>query len=688
MSIVSIYENNKDTTSQYTIPVLDALYRIRDGKSRKRIEDLRQMDKVSYNQNKGLLPSITFSGTFSKRNDKDMLTHSGFLCIDFDSVDNVEVKKEQLSKIPYIYAAWISPSGEGVKALVRVPPIIENHRKHYQALLEAHPDMDKSCINESRFCYESYDPNIYINEKSEIYTKTYEKREERFVKKVEISEYSTIFENLLKWQSKNSRYFESGNRNTFVFVLAGALCRYGVPMSEAQYLISNQIHVNNDFSESEMIKAIQQGYKTNSGRYATEKFETEEMYVQTMEFKRDIEYFETEFDYKDIIFGDFDGVIDVYDNGYGSAETTYYTELDKHFKWKRGDWTLTSGAGNHGKTSVMLQLMLIKSINDGVKWALFVPENMPSKLFYTELTEMLVGCDITPSNPHRPNKDSIEQIADFLSEHFIVVHPKELAPTPQYIKSKFLGLIMHKGVSGIFIDPFNRLMNDYTSTSGRDDKYLEAFLADMSNFVKHHDLYSCIIAHPTKLRKVDGEKDYPCPDVFNIAGGAMWNNMMDNILFWHRPYKISEPNNPLCIFKSAKIRWKKIVGHEGEIEFMYDFKRRRYYLDNFCPLDTNPFNFVEGGVMFEDVVKDTTGKRIETNPYRMTDSDHKQMLEHTFYDVKPLSMKDFAARLKQSLQRYGYPISKSAEFKQYYIQNNYLTINNGMYFIETPNNEN
>jgi len=51
-------------------------------------------------------------------------------------------------------------------------------------------------------------------------------------------------------------------------------------------------------------------------------------------------------------------------------------------------------------------------------------------------------------------------------------------------------------------------------------------------------------------------------------------------------------------------------------------------------------------------------------------------------------MKDFAARLKQSLQRYGYPISKSAEFKQYYIQNNYLTINNGMYFIETPNNEN
>jgi hypothetical protein len=339
-------------------------------------------------------------------------------------------------------------------------------------------------------------------------------------------------------------------------------------------------------------------------------------------------------------------------------------------------------------SSIMLHLMLIKSINEGVKWALFVPENMPSKLFYTELTEMLVGCDITPSNPHRPEKDLIEQIADFLSEHFIVVHPKELAPTPQYIKSKFLGLIMHKGVSGIFIDPFNRLMNDYSSTSGRDDKYLEAFLADMSNFVKHHDLYSCIIAHPTKLRKVDGEKDYPCPDVFNIAGGAMWNNMMDNILFWHRPYKISEPRNPLCIFKSAKIRWKKIVGHEGELEFMYDFKRRRYYLDNFCPLDTNPFNFVEGGVMFDDVVKDTTGKRIETNPYRMTASDHKQMLEYTFYDIKPLSMKDFAARLKQSLQRYGYPISKSAEFKQYYVQNNYMTEDNGMYFIKTLNNEN
>ena len=687
MSKISIYENKWDTTSKHTISVEDVLRRISGGKHKDRILYLRGLEKPQYDKEKGLLPGVCFSGTFETRTDDAFLEHSGFACIDFDNHPDAPSLKEELKKDEYVYACWLSPRGNGVKALVKIPAEKENHRRYYEALFERYPTSDKTCKNESRLCFESYDPNLYINKDSTLFTKFVEKKVVEF-KRQAVTNDEKVFEKLITWQYRRSSFFESGNRNTFIYTLASALCRCGITKSSTESMIVYKYSIDSDFSQDEMMAAIASAYRTNASQFGSRAFDNEETYYKTIDIRGDIKAYEEEqFNLTDVIFGDSEGVVDVYLNGYGAAETTHFDEIDPHFKWKRGDITLISGIGNHGKSSFTLQLMLIKSIFNGDKWALFVPENMPSKLFYSELTEMLIGCSIEPENPNRPELSIIEQIQEWLAEHFIVVHPVHGKPTPEYIKSKFLGLIMKYGITGILFDPFNKLLRDYKSVGDRDDRFLEAFLTDLSVFTKHHNIFCLIIAHPTKLTKGVDEKDYPCPNVFNVAGGATWNNAMDNIGFVHRPFKISEPSNPLCIFVTSKIRWKKIVGQEGTVELMYNFKKRRYYVNNRNPLENNPFNHNREVVNFEKVMSDFGSTKIETgNPYFMQSSQHIEILEGVFPDNQAISKRAFSANMKQTLLRLNYPSSRIEVFKDYYLQNKKVIEEGGKY-NKVPNLE-
>ena len=682
MKKISIYENKWDSTSKFTITIDKALERIKNGKHKDVVLHLRAIEsKAQYDVEKGLLTGVCFSGTFEKRTDDALIEHSGMACIDFDNHPDAKRLKDELSKDEYIYACWLSPRGNGVKALVKIPASKENHRKHYEALFERYPESDKTCKNESRLCFESYDPDLYLNKESKEWTKFTTKKVVEMKRRVETDD-ENVFEKLITWQYRRSSYFSSGNRNTFIYTLASALCRCGISKSSTESMIVYKYSIDSDFSQNEMMSAINSAYRTNSAQFGSRAFDNEETYYQTIDIKGDIKAYEEEqFDLTDVIFGDSEGVLDVYKNGYGSAETTFFPQIDPIFKWKKGDITLMSGIGNHGKSSFTLQLMLTKSINNGDKWALFVPENMPSKLFYAELTEMLIGCSIEPENPHRPHLSQIEQIQEWLAEHFIVVHPVQSKPTPEYIKSKFLGLIMKYGVTGILFDPFNKLLRDYKSAGDRDDRFLEAFLTDLSVFTKHHNIFCVIIAHPTKLHKGLDDKDYPCPNVFNVAGGASWNNAMDNIVFFHRPFKISEPMNPICQFTSSKIRWKKIVGQEGTIDLMYNFKKRRFYINNTNPLEGNPFNYNTDIVKFDEAPTLMSIKSETTNPYDMSEADHVEILANTFGLENSMNKKDFMVNMKQTMLQYKYPVSKATVFKDYYIKKGKIEEQDGDYIL-------
>jgi hypothetical protein len=97
-------------------------------------------------------------------------------------------------------------------------------------------------------------------------------------------------------------------------------------------------------------------------------------------------------------------------------------------------------------------------------------------------------------------------------------------------------------------------------------------------FAQQNDVFFDIVAHPKALRK-DGDKNYPMPDVFDIADGAMWNNKMHNIIIYHRPRHQEDPNDPTCEVAFKKIKKQKITGQKGTIEIEMHRPTRRYFFD-------------------------------------------------------------------------------------------------------------
>jgi predicted P-loop ATPase len=171
MPLISIYKNARDVTSQDKIDLDIFLELVQSGKWQ---DDVLRIRTIQDKKERGLLKetmqNVTISGVFTHRRDKDCKAHSGFIAIDFDGLDReTESVKKLLSTDPYVYSCFVSISGNGLCALVKIDG--EKHREAYEAIAEyfltKHQLVtDPQCINISRARFVSYDPYLYLNENS------------------------------------------------------------------------------------------------------------------------------------------------------------------------------------------------------------------------------------------------------------------------------------------------------------------------------------------------------------------------------------------------------------------------------------------------------------------------------------------------------------------------------------------
>ena len=153
---VTIFQNIKETDTPFHREVQFILDRIKEGASKKLVKSIRSTkDKTERNELKKKLPALCFSGIFNKRKDSALTEHSGLICLDFDGYEKTKLlleHKERLTKDQYVYSVFISPSGNGLKVLVKIPANPENHISYFNALEKYFdsPYFDKMCKNVSR----------------------------------------------------------------------------------------------------------------------------------------------------------------------------------------------------------------------------------------------------------------------------------------------------------------------------------------------------------------------------------------------------------------------------------------------------------------------------------------------------------------------------------------------------------
>ncbi|HZL11569.1 MAG TPA: BT4734/BF3469 family protein [Prolixibacteraceae bacterium] len=115
---------------------------------------------------------VTFSGTFSKRNDAALIQHSGLITLDFDHVSNLKELKETLLQDQYFETElmFFSPSGDGLKWIVPIDLKEGTHLQLFKAIAAYIKatyklEIDNSGKDISRACFLPFDPEVYINPK-------------------------------------------------------------------------------------------------------------------------------------------------------------------------------------------------------------------------------------------------------------------------------------------------------------------------------------------------------------------------------------------------------------------------------------------------------------------------------------------------------------------------------------------
>ena len=285
MSEITIFKSIKDTSTPFYREIGLILDRIKNGKSKEVVNAIRnEKDKEKMNKLKSTLPAICFSGTFNKRNDSSLIDHSGFICLDFDGYANKKEVMEARNRIisdQYVYSCFISPSGNGLKVIVKIPKDSMNHKHYFNSLQDHFNDdhFDTTSKNISRVCYESYDPLLYLNEKSLTWTdmaqeiKQYSV-DDTLLPKIRLTRSDEIIRRLKLWWERQYGIVE-GERNNNVYVLAAAFNDFGIAQDIATSECMQFEHEG--FSGKEILTTVNSAYSKREN-FNTKFFEDVEKY--------------------------------------------------------------------------------------------------------------------------------------------------------------------------------------------------------------------------------------------------------------------------------------------------------------------------------------------------------------------------------------------------------------------------
>ena len=292
----TIFKNFNEVSEQKDI--LKILSDIKTGVYQNAITYLRKSladnKKEAAERAKKSLPAFTPSATFKGGRKMEFIQqYNQIIVLDIDKLEKEKLQhcKTKIQMDDYVFASFISPSGNGIKIFVKVSTNAEQHKetflelqRYFEELLAV--EIDKSGKDITRLCFFSYDPELYLNEHSEIFschaersrgiagTGSDENQQNLPSEKPQtrnqqptIDDTQLIYEHTVRF-TENKVRFEEGNRNNFVFALANNLNRKGI--SEAMAL--GFILADYNYNQHEVMTAVKSAYQ-NTAEHNTDSFQ-------------------------------------------------------------------------------------------------------------------------------------------------------------------------------------------------------------------------------------------------------------------------------------------------------------------------------------------------------------------------------------------------------------------------------
>lgn len=452
---VTIFRNLGDIASPHTITLTEALDRIRTGRSKAKVEAIRKKLFLGedYSQDKKDLPFVVFSaaktqavtnkkGNLTHREDVSVVEHSGVFILDFDNCD-VELKKEQLKRDPYIYSVWTGPSGTGVKALVKCPPNIQQHDLYYTAFLTRYEDIDKTSRNISRGTFDSYDPDLWVNENSLVWDKRMSEEERKKLQEKDVNRRGTKIKATAVSMVRAAVEGEKHDtlRNAAV-LLGGAVAIGRVKEEEAVQLLESEIKQKGikDFSGAQ--QTIKDGLEYGKKKPLAEikKLEKSQQYLRREDGSYDFEADSKETD---------EYLISVINGTLAQGLPTGMNTLNQHFLFKKHHLVIWAALDNVGKSFFVWFLAMCAARLHGWRCIINSNENSDGELF-KKLIEYYLNKSVKLADD-----EELTIARDFVKAHFRIISSKNLHSIEEFLFK--CEIMIDEGFEAdmIILDPYN-----------------------------------------------------------------------------------------------------------------------------------------------------------------------------------------------------------------------------------------
>ena len=539
---VTFFKNVFDKNEPHMVHVKTALERIKSGQSQTTIDEVRSGNK----EYKKKLPVVCFSGEFASRSDEALFEHSGLIVLDFDHID-VEKSKSVLSTDPYVYSCWISPSGDGLKALVRITHP-ERHRDHFRALKtyfykQYDLEVDESGINESRACFESYDKDIAINEDSQKFGAfTTEKSENQ------VAVQKNVYTDYLKLNlaARMIRMAEDGEKHNTLLrasILCGGYISAGrMEEDEVIRVLIREISKRDIESESQALSTIRDGIEEGK------KMPIKDLISNEKSVEREMKINDGDMSFISSDDSDF-RMIDDYANGkINLGLKTGDEELDQFFRYKK-EFVIFNGHSNVGKTTMALYMIVNSVVRHDWKWLIYSSENTTWSVKMS-LMEFALNMRINDMN-YEQRKAAFKWVND----KFVVINNNDVYSYSDIIL--FVEKTMRmQDLDAVFIDPYNSLKLDMKNSSiGVHDYHYEA-ASEFLTFSKANDVAVWLNTHTvTEAQRRKGDDGLPvAPYAEDTEGGGKFVNRADCFMTFHRKIQAPDPS----IKRTTEVHVRKV----------------------------------------------------------------------------------------------------------------------------------
>ena len=548
--MITLFKDFADTKNPKYVEIDYVLQSIKECKVQKKVDEIRaEIDEKRKKDLKKKLPCILFSGKFTERKDKAISEHSGFVILDFDDVENLQEFKSEMASFPFVYSCFISPSGDGLKVVVKIPADIKKHRGYYKGLVKMFPQLDTTSCNESRICYASIDKDIYINTEAEEFTEYIEISEQKMPTAILNNK---PYNNYAKADIalKIIRDSVSGEHHKNLIkasrLMGGFVTGGLISESEAVRLLENEISMKDITSFEDACVAIKKGIA-----YGKELPIVEEVKVKQEYVSKTTSVIST--DDEDMSFLAKDSDIDEYikqwrDGTFVKGATTGIPSLDKYFVFKRGNYNIINGFDNVGKSTALWYLCLLSAMYNGWSWIMYSNENR-SGTVAKKLIEFYWGTPIDKLSDTQLQlgRAFIKKHFTFISNEFIFNYKDILNIAEKLMKTK--------KYDGMLIDPYNSLKIDLSNNSKLSThEYHYESASEMQVFTKKHDLCIYLNCHVITgaMRLQKGETKHSAPGKADTEGGGKFSNKADDFMTFHR--EVQDPDN----YTKMQIHTRKI----------------------------------------------------------------------------------------------------------------------------------